>query len=44
MLMNARTSPWFKIVVDAYRMGLLRFESQQIKNEFMNKINKILSL
>lgn len=44
MLLNARTSPWFKIVVDSYRMGLLRFESQQIKNEIMNKINKILSL
>ena len=44
ILMNARTSVWFKIVIDAYRMGLLRFESQVIKNEFMDKINKILSL
>lgn len=44
LLMNARTSVWFKIVIDAYRMALLRFESQQIKNIFMEKINKILSL
>ena len=44
ILVNARNSPWFKIVVDAYRMGLLRFENQNIKNEVMVIINKIITL
>lgn len=44
MLVNARNSPWFKIVIDAYRMGLLRFENQNIKNEVMVVINKIITM
>ena len=44
MLVNARNSPWFKIVIDAYRMGLLRFENQNIKNEVMVIINKIITM
>lgn len=44
ILVNARNSPWFKIVVDAYRVGLLRFEKQDIKNETMNIINKIITM
>ncbi len=44
ILVNARNSPWFKIVIDAYRVGLVRFEKQDIKNEVMNIINKIITM
>ncbi len=44
ILVNARNSPWFKIVIDAYRMGLLRFENQNIKNEVMTIVNKIITI
>ena len=44
ILVNARNSPWFKIVIDAYRMGLLRFENQNIKNEVMSIVNKIITI
>ena len=42
ILMNARTNPFFKFVIENFRVGNVRFENINIKNEFMNIINKVL--
>lgn len=35
ILDNAKRSPWFKIVIENYKIGNLWFEDQNIKNEFL---------
>lgn len=42
VLMSARTNPFFKFVIENFRVGNVRFESINIKNEFLNIINKAL--
>lgn len=42
-LISARRSPWFKILIDSYRNGCLCFESQKIKNDVMDILNKVLT-
>lgn len=43
VLIKARTSPWFKFVIEAYRKGTLAFESQIVKNKVMPYIEKCLT-
>ena len=43
LLIRAKASPFFKNIVNHYRMGLLCFESQQIKNVVMEVLLKCLS-
>ncbi len=38
VLIKARISPYFKSIVEHYRVGKLNFESQQIKNIFMDEL------
>lgn len=38
ILIKARINPYFKTIVEHYRIGKLNFESQQIKNIFMNEL------
>lgn len=40
ILDNAKHSPWFKVVIDNYRIGNLWFENQNIKNEFLGILAK----
>lgn len=42
VLMSARTNPFFKFVIENFRVGNVRFESINVKNEFLNIINKAL--
>ena len=42
ILMSARTNPFFKFVIENFRVGNVRFENINIKNEFLNIINKAL--
>lgn len=42
ILANARNNPFFKFVIENFRVGNVRFESINIKNEFLNIINKAL--
>lgn len=42
ILMSARTNPFFKFVIENYRVGNVRFETINIKNEFLTLINKAL--
>lgn len=42
VLMSARTNPFFKFVIENFRVGNVRFENINIKNEFLNIINKAL--
>ena len=42
ILESARTSPFFKFVIENFRVGNVRFENINIKNEFLNIINKAL--
>ena len=42
ILASARTNPFFKFVIDNFRVGNVRFETINIKNEFLNIINKAL--
>lgn len=42
ILMNAKRSPWFKAVIENYKIGNLWFESQAIKNEFLMVLSKCL--
>lgn len=35
ILANAKRSPWFKIVIENYKLGNLWFEDQNVKNEFL---------
>lgn len=43
LLIRCRTSPFFKSIVEHYRLARLCFESQQIKNNVMQFINKYLT-
>ena len=43
ILARARTSAWFKPIIEAYRQGRLYFEDQKIKNNFMLILNKCLT-
>ena len=43
LLVRARTSPWFKSIIEHYRMASLCFENQQIKNNVMNVLVKYLT-
>ena len=43
ILVKARGSSWFAPIIEAYREGLLYFESQKIKNAFMPILNKCLN-
>ena len=42
ILMNARTNPFFKFVIENFRVGNVRFETINVKNEFLTIINKAL--
>lgn len=42
VLLSARTNPFFKFVIENFRVGNVRFENINIKNEFLNIINKAL--
>ena len=42
ILMNARKNPFFKFVIDNFRVGNVRFETINVKNEFLTIINKAL--
>ena len=42
VLENARKNTWFMMVVKLFKIGLLRFESIQIKNTFLPIINQII--
>ena len=43
LLVRGRTSPWFKSIIEHYRMASLCFENQQIKNNVMNVLVKFLT-
>ena len=43
LLLRAKASPFFKNIIEHYRLGLLCFESQQIKNVIMEVILKYLN-
>ena len=43
LLVRARTSPWFKSIIEHYRLGGLCFENQQIKNNVMSVLVKFLT-
>ena len=43
ILVKARSSTWFKPIINAYRQGRLYFENQKIKNNFMPILNKCLT-
>ena len=43
ILMRCRTSPFFKSLLDYYRLGKLNFDNQKIKNDVMNFITKHLT-
>lgn len=40
ILASARTNPFFKFVIENFRIGNVRFENINIKNEFLNIISK----
>lgn len=42
ILMNARNNPFFKFVIENFRVGNVRFETINVKNEFLTIINKAL--
>ena len=42
VLIHARTSGWFKAVIENYKIGNLWFEDQVIKNEFLYILGKCL--
>ena len=42
ILASARSNPFFKFVIENFRVGNVRFENINIKNEFLNIINKAL--
>ena len=43
LLIRCRTSPFFKSIIEHYRLARLCFESQQIKNVVMNEIVKFIT-
>lgn len=43
LLIRIRTSPFFKSIIEHYRLAKLCFESQKIKNNVMNIISKYLT-
>lgn len=43
MLIRTRTSPYFKNIIEHYRLARLCFENQQIKNTIMNCMYKYLT-
>ena len=43
ILIRGRTSPFFKSIIEHYRLARLCFENQQIKNTIMNLIVKFLN-
>ena len=43
LLIRCRTSPFFKSIIEHYRLAKLCFENQQIKNNVMNFINRHLT-
>ena len=43
LLVRARTSPWFKSIIEHYRLASLCFENQQIKNNVMPVLVKFLT-
>lgn len=43
LLIRCRTSPFFKSVIEHYRLARLCFENQQIKNNVMNYLTKFLT-
>lgn len=43
LLVRARTSPWFKSIIEHYRLASLCFENQQIKNNVMSVLVKFLT-
>ena len=42
ILTNARNSSWFRAVIENYKIGNLWFENQNIKNEFLVILSKVL--
>ena len=44
LLIKCRTSPFFKSVVEYYRLAKLCFENQQIKNNVMDQLIKYLTI
>ena len=43
ILLRCRTSPFFKSLIDYYRLGKLNFDNQKIKNDIMSFITKHLT-
>ena len=43
LMIRCRTSPFFKSIIEHYRLARLCFENQQIKNNVMNYLNKYLT-
>ena len=43
LLIRTRSSPFFKSVIEHYRLAKLNFENQKIKNEIMNVIVKYIT-
>lgn len=44
VIQNARSDPSFKIIIDSYKNGLLRFEDIKIKNAFMPIIKRCVTM
>ena len=42
ILDSAKRSPWFRVVIENYKIGNLYFEDQNIKNEFLTILSKSL--
>lgn len=42
ILMSARSNPFFKFVIENFRVGNVRFETMNVKNQFLTIINKAL--
>ena len=43
ILVKSRSNPWFKSMIEHYRLGLLCFESQRIKNIVMEYLSRCLT-
>lgn len=40
ILLSAKKSPWFKMIIDSYKIGNVWFEDQNVKNEFLRVLSK----
>lgn len=40
ILLSAKKSPWFKMIIDSYKIGNVWFENQNVKNVFLKLLSK----